>query len=150
MQARLGGLSLDVATAFLHSKLGDFPLVVDSTNPPNLIDLTGGTAPFSPKFTLNVGASYDFIVSSDMTVTPRIDVSHVSDANGAVFESPKTLIPSRTLVNAALRFDMQKWYAEAYGTNLGDKRYVAGVQDIGNIWYPGAPRQYGVRAGVDF
>ena len=150
MQARLGAFSFDVAAAFLDSKLGDFPLVVDSTDPPNLINLTGGTAPFSPEFTLNVGASYDFLVDANMTVVPRIDVSHVSDANGAVFESPKTLIPSRTLVNAALRFEMEKWYAEAYGTNLADKRYVAGVQDIGNIWYPGAPRQYGLRLGADF
>jgi iron complex outermembrane recepter protein len=66
------------------------------------------------------------------------------------FKAPQTLIPSRTLVNAALRLDMKSWYAEAYGTNLSDKRYVAGVQDIGNIWYPGQPRQYGLRAGFDF
>ena len=150
LQARLGHFNFDIATAFLDSELGTFPDVVDSTNPPAIVNLSGATAPFSPEFTLNVGGSYELFVRDGLTITPRIDVSHVSDANGAVFESPKTLLPSRTLVNAALRFDLEKWYAEAFGTNLGDKRYVAGIQDIGNIWYPGAPRQYGLRAGVNF
>ena len=99
---------------------------------------------------MNVGASYDFELASGLLVTPRVDVSYVSEQNGAVFESPRTLIPERTLVNAAVRFDMGSWYAEAFGTNLSDKHYVAGVQDIGNIWYPGAPRQYGLRAGWTF
>jgi iron complex outermembrane recepter protein len=156
MQARLDQFTFDVAAAFLDSELGVFPDVVDPTNPPapgappNFVNLSGGTAPFSPEFTLNVGASYEFIVSPGLSLTPRVDVSHVDDANGAVFESPRTLIASRTLVNAALRMDRDRWYAEAYGTNLADKRYVAGVQDLGNIWYPGAPRQYGLRVGVSF
>jgi iron complex outermembrane receptor protein len=154
MQALLGNLRLDLAAAYLHSELGDFPDVVDPTVPPTipptLTNLTGGTAPFAPEFSLNVGTSYEFSLGSGLSITPRVDISHVSDQNGAVFESPRTLIPERTLVNAALRFDMGTWYAEAYGTNLGDKRYVAGVQDIGNIWYPGAPRQYGLRAGWNF
>jgi iron complex outermembrane receptor protein len=119
-------------------------------DPPNFTNLTGGTAPFAPEFSLNVGASYEFLVGGDNSLTPRVDVSYVSDQNGAVFEVPQTLIPSRTLINAALRLDMKSWYAEAYGTNLGDKRYVAGVQDIGNIWYPGQPRQYGLRVGINF
>jgi iron complex outermembrane receptor protein len=150
MQARLGNFRMDMAAAYLDSELGDFPDVVDPTNPPNLTNLTGGTAPFAPEFTLNVGASYDFAINDALSFTPRVDVSYVSDQNGAVFEAPQTLIPSRTLINAALRLDSGSWYVEAYGTNLSDKRYVAGVQDIGNIWYPGQPRQYGLRAGFDF
>jgi iron complex outermembrane receptor protein len=156
MQARLGNFRMDFAAAFLDSELGDFPDVVDPFNPvppgepPNLINLTGGTAPFAPEFSLNVTASYEFALGESMSLTPRVDVSHVSDQNGAVFEVPQTLIASRTLVNAALRLDNGTWYAEAYGTNLGDKRYVAGVQDIGNIWYPGQPRQYGLRVGWNF
>jgi hypothetical protein len=86
--------------------LGDFPDVVDPTVPPTvpptLTNLTGGTAPFAPEFSLNIGASYDFAVSNGMSITPRVDVSHVSDQNGAVFESPRTLIPERTLINAEL------------------------------------------------
>ncbi|MBD8545151.1 hypothetical protein [Sphingomonas sp. CFBP 8760] len=37
---------------------------------------------------------------------------------------------------------------EAYGTNLGDKDYVSG--QTGNNEFYGAPRQYGVRASVNF
>lgn len=157
LQARMGHFSFDIAASGLDSKLGTFPDVVDPfvaqpapPAPPITTNLSGGKAPFSPKFTLNVGASYEFVASSSMRVTPRIDIAHVSDQNGAVFSRPNVLIPERTLINAAVRFDLEKWYAEAYGTNITDKRYVAGVQDIGNIWYPGAPRQYGLRAGVNF
>jgi iron complex outermembrane receptor protein len=150
LQARLGNFRMDLAAAYLDSELGDFPDVVDPTNPPNLTNLTGGTAPFAPEFSLNVGASYEIPLNDRLRLTPRVDVSHVSDQNGAVFEAPQTLIPSRTLINAALRLDNGTWYAEAYSTNLTDKRYVAGVQDIGNIWYPGQPRQYGLRAGWNF
>jgi iron complex outermembrane receptor protein len=154
MQARIGNFRADFAAAYLDSELGTFPNVVDPTvpptDPPTLTNLSGGTAPFAPEFTLNVGASYEFAFSSGMTFTPRVDVAYVEDQNGAVFEAPQTLIPSRTLINAALRLDVNDWYVEAYGTNLSDKRYVAGVQDLGNIWYPGAPRQYGLRIGVDF
>ena len=154
MQARLGNFRIDLAAAYLDSELGTFPNVVDPFAPPSvppaLTNLTGGTAPFAPEFSLNVGASYEFELSSSMSLTPRVDVSHVSDQNGAVFEVPQTLIQERTLINAALRLDSGTWYVEAYGTNLSDKHYVAGVQDIGNIWYPGQPLQYGLRAGFDF
>jgi hypothetical protein len=110
MQALLGNWRIDLTTAFLDSELGDFPDVVDPTVPPTipptLVNLTGGTAPFAPEVSVNVGASYDFELASGLLVTPRVDVSYVSDQNGAVFESPRTLIPERTLVNAAARFDM--------------------------------------------
>ena len=54
----------------------------------------------------------------------------------------------RTLVNAGLRTEKGRWYADLNVMNAFDKRYLAGVQDLGNIWYPGAPRQYGLLVGV--
>lgn len=157
LQAQLGAFSLDFAAAYLKSELGTFPRVVNPFDPPvppqttpNFVTVSGGRSPFSPEITVNVGGAYEFGVSDRLSITPRIDVSYVDDSNGALIEHPATFLPSRTLVNAALRFDLQTWYAEAWVTNAGDKRYVAGIQDIGNIWYPGAPRQYGVRFGVDF
>jgi len=157
LQARVGAVGFDMAAAYLHSELGTYPRVVNPFDPPvppqttpNFVSVSGGRSPFSPEFTLNVGGSYEFEMSSAFTIVPRIDVSYVSDANGSLIENPATLLSSRTLVNAGIRFDMTKWYADAWITNATDKRYVAGIQDIGNIWYPGAPRQYGVRVGVDF
>ena len=154
LQAHLGAMSLDFAATFLDSELGRFPRVFVTPPPPFTPyyddDLTHANAPFSPKFTLNVGGSYRIALGNEMFFTPRVDIAHVANQNGAVFEQPFTLIPKRTLINAALRLEKDKWYGEAYSTNLTDKRYVAGIQDLGNIWYPGAPRQYGLRAGVNF
>ncbi len=153
MQVRLGGFGFDFAATYLDSELGDFPDVF--VNPPApftpyTTNLSGGEAPFAPEFSLNVGASYDFSLSSAFTLTPRVDVAYVSDQNGAVFGEVFTRIPSRTLINASLRLEADAWFGEFYGTNVTDKRYVAGIQDLGNIWYPGAPRQYGLRVGYNF
>lgn len=149
LQAKLGGFGLDFAAAYLHSELGTFPRVVDPFNG-GFISISGGRSPFSPEVTVNVGASYAFDVSSELTITPRLDLSYVDESNGALIEHPATLLPSRTLLNGGLRFDMGTWYADAWVTNATDERYVAGIQDIGNIWYPGAPRQYGIRVGWVF
>lgn len=148
LQAQFGAFGLDFAAAYMDSELGTYPQVIDPFNG-GLITISGSRSPFSPELTLNLGTSYA-IETGSFTVTPRIDVSYVSESNGALFENPATLIPSRTLLNAGLRFDMKSWYADAWITNATDKRYVAGIQNIGTIWYPGAPRQYGVRVGVDF
>jgi iron complex outermembrane recepter protein len=148
LQAQFGAFALDAAAAYLDSELGSFPEVFDPFNG-GFITITGGRSPFAPELTLNLGLSYA-IQATALTVTPRVDVSYVEDSNGALFENPATLIPSRTLLNGGLRFEMKSWYVDAWITNATDKRYVAGIQNIGTIWYPGAPRQYGVRVGVDF
>jgi iron complex outermembrane recepter protein len=152
-QARFGGFNIDAAAAYMHSDLGLYrdvirPAFIDPTGTPITID--GGTAPFSPGFSLNVGMSYEFRIDDESTLTPRIDFSHVSEQNGALFEGPETTLPARTLVNAGLRLQKDKIYIDAYMTNLTNHRYLAGVQDLGAIWYPGAPRQYGVKIGYDF
>jgi iron complex outermembrane receptor protein len=149
LQAQLGAIGLDFAAAYLDSELGTYPRVVDPFSG-GFVTISGGRSPFSPELTLNLGLSYEISASNTLSITPRVDVAYVSESNGSLIENPATLLPSHTLVNAALRFDMQSWYADAWITNAGDKRYVAGIQDIGNIWYPGAPRQYGIRVGVDF
>jgi iron complex outermembrane receptor protein len=152
LQTRLGKLSLDSALAILKSKLGTYPRVVSPflVAPDNVISISGGKTPFAPEFSFNIGGSYEFGLAADATLTPRLDVSYQSEQSGSLIVAPNTKLAARTLVNAGLRLEKANWYADLYGTNLFDERYVAGIQDLGNIWYPGAPRQYGVRAGVKF
>jgi iron complex outermembrane receptor protein len=151
-QARFGSFNVDAGISLLRSKLGTYPAVVSPflPAPDNIISISGGRAPFAPEFTFDVGASYAFDLASNMSLTPRIDVSHKSDQSGSLIVAPQTHLDARTLVNSEVHYAWKKWYAEAYVTNMFDKRYVAGIQDSGNIWYPGALRQYGLRFGVTF
>lgn len=152
LQAKLGQFSLDTSLALLDSKLGEFPNVVSPFLPPpdNVITITGGETPFAPKVSFNLGVSYEFQMASAMTVTPRIDVSSQSKQSGSLIVNPATRLNARTLLNAGVRIEKDNWYVDLFGTNLTDRRYVAGIQDLGNIWYPGAPRQYGLKVGVNF
>ena len=152
LQARLGGFHFDASVAYLDSKLGDFPNVVSPFLPPpnNVISISGGKSPFAPKFAFNGGARYEFLVSEDTTITPRVDVSSQSKQLGALFDVPETRLPSRTLINAGLMVQKGPFSVDFWVENLADKRFVAGIQDLGRIWYPAAPRQYGVKLGFEF
>ncbi len=151
-QAKFGNLSLDAAFSFIDSELGEFPDVVSPflMAPNNVITITGAKTPFSPKYTFNIGASYAIDFGNGLTVTPRVDLSHQAKQLGALFDAPQTRLPERTLLNAGLRFNYDAVYIDVWGTNLTDERYVAGIQDLGSIWYPGPPRQYGVKVGINF
>lgn len=152
LQARLGKFNIDTSLALLDSELGTHPRVVSPFLPPpdNIISISGGETPFAPKVSFNVGLSYDAQLGNGMTVTPRVDVSSQSKQSGSLIVAPNTRLPGRVLVNAGLRLERNKWYVDLFGSNLTDKRYVAGIQDLGNIWYPGAPRQFGIKAGLNF
>jgi iron complex outermembrane receptor protein len=152
VQAQLGAFHLDASLALLESNLGTYPRVVSPflTAPNNIISISGGDSPFSPPVAFNALASYEFELSSDLTLTPRVAVSYASASNGTLIPDPSTRLPSRTLVNAGLRLDGGNWYGELWASNLFDERYLAGVQNFGNITFPGAPRQYGLRLGFRF
>jgi iron complex outermembrane receptor protein len=148
VQAALSGWNIDASFAYLHSRLGTFNDVLFPALSPDPVTITGGQAPFSPEFSFSVGVGYEILAGDGITVTPRVDASSQSSQSGSLADAPQTHKGGRTLVNAQLRVEKGKWYGELYGMNLTDKRYLAGVQDLGNIWYPGTPRQYGLRAGL--
>ncbi len=152
MQAQLNNLRLDVSLAYLHSELGTFPNVISPflQAPNNVIAITGAKTPFAPEFSFNAGASYQIEVNDRIVITPRVDISGQSKQNGALFQAPQTKLPGRTLLNAGLMIEYDAVSIDFWVRNLTDKRFVAGIQDLGNIWYPAAPRQYGVRVAYRF
>jgi iron complex outermembrane receptor protein len=149
IQARLGNFNFDASLALLESNLGTYPPVV-SPFTGQVVTISGAQAPFSPSFAFNALASYEFPLGGEYTLTPRATFSYVSSQNGTLIEDPSTTMGSRTLVNAGLRLDSGRWYAELWATNLFDERYLAGVQNFGNQAFPGPPRQYGLRFGIRF
>jgi iron complex outermembrane receptor protein len=151
-QARLGEFSLDASMALLRSELGTYPRVVSPflPAPNNIISISGGKTPFAPEFSLNTGASYRFEIGEDFALTPRLDVSCVSEQSGSLIVAPNTRLAGRTLLNGGVRLQKDDWYVDVNITNMTDERYVAGIQDLGNVWYPGDPRMYQLKVGTAF
>jgi iron complex outermembrane receptor protein len=169
-QAHVGGLHVDVGAAYMDSKLGTFSDVYDPFSDPtqpigplnqgpppapqiaHIVNLSGARVPFSPEFTGNLGLAYDIGLGAGLTLTPRVDVSHIGNSQAALWSEPWVTLQSRTLVNGMLTLQpaSKKWSAALWITNAGDKDYVAGIQNNATLYYAGAPRQYGVRVKYNF
>jgi iron complex outermembrane receptor protein len=114
----------------------------------------GRVLPLSPEWTLNAGLQYEYLLSNDWSLTPRVQWSYVSEQNATPFPSVLTEVPGRHLLDARLTLNMEMFRLEAYGSNLTGKTYIASqIQDTSSAtggFIFGAPRQYGVRGTVRF
>ncbi len=110
-QARSGGFSLDFGVAYSDSELGTFSDVIDPFRPPgdangdgvpdNVVNLSGAKVPFSPELTGNIGIAYDFSLGN-LTLTPRVDYSHIDETQAALWDSPMVTLAARDLINAQI------------------------------------------------
>ena len=175
IQAKLGAFGFDLGGSFVESslshamfvntralpapgatRLGPQCPVGTPSNPPVCFDYTGyyisesgGPNPYSPKWTFNSGVQYTLQLSSDTTLTPRMDYAYVGSQYTNLLYSPVTdLLPSRSLLSAQLALERRAWLVEAYGRNLANREYVTG--QFNNNEFYGPPREYGLRASYRF
>ncbi len=120
-QALIGKFSLDFGVAYLDSELGTFSDVVDPfrTPPDNVVNLSGARSPFTPEWTGNIGLAYDF-KAGNFTVTPRVDVSYVSETQAALWDTPLETLDARTLTNAQIV--LAPGLGQVVGNPLGHQR----------------------------
>jgi|SRR5882672_1327674 len=160
-QARFGHFSMDIGAAYLDSKLGTFSdvydpfRVADCPTPPSacaIVNLSGAHSPFSPEFTGNLGLAYDIPIGSGFLLTPRIDISSISETQAALWDTPMVTLEARTLVNGLLTLEpvSKKWSGQFWITNAGDEHYIAGIQNNATLYYAAPPRQLGVRLQYNF
>jgi iron complex outermembrane receptor protein len=148
-QAHIDNFYFDLAVAYMTSDIGDFDDVIDPfTGEPT--NLSGRRTPYSPKVTFNSGVAYDFFLGDAMgglRLTPRVDVSYVSDTQSKLWDTPLVEISQRTLVNTrlVLAAPNDKWTAAAWMTNALDQEYVTGIQNLATLYYAGRPREYGLK-----
>lgn len=175
IQARTHGFTFDAGLAYVDSKLAnvsfidqraalrDFPGITlprqcasgETQNPAICLDYApytrstaGGPNLFSPKWTYNLGARYDLHLG-DATVTPQVNYAYVGPQFTYIGYSPiSDRISGRGLLSAQLGIAWKNFNVDIYGTNLTNKEYVTGQN--GNNEFYGAPREYGVRARVNF
>jgi len=158
-QARFGALSFDIGGNVTRSSIGEF-FAVDprrgiitvapcdpETGPGNAacVNLKGRDQTYAPKFTFNVGASYEIPLGNGSKLTPRINYGHIGPQWATLFET-RTFgdrIEDRNIVNAQLAYGNGGLTVTAYATNLTDQHYPAALNS--GLYFAGAPRQYGLK-----
>lgn len=172
LQAKFGGFTLDGSIAYVDSHLAGLTFVNTRAIPsgtlgpqcptgtpsnppvcfdyaPAIITSNGGPNLYSPKWTYNLSAAYEIALGGDLTLTPRVNFSHVGDRYTYLAYSPVSdRIAAHDLLSASLALQIGPASVELYGTNLTRERYVAGQFGLNEFY--GAPREYGLRVGFEF
>lgn len=174
IEGRFGGFAFDGGVAYVDSELDGLTFINTRLLPPGNLgpqcavgvpsappvcfdyvpfvqSTSGGPNLYSPEWTYNVGAQFTFEMGAATTLTPRVNYSYLGSRFTYVAYSPVSdKLESRGLVSALLTLRHDNWFVEAHGTNLADKKYSSGQASASLNEFYGAPREYGIRAGMDF
>ena len=106
-------------------------------------DLSGNEQTYAPNLTYNLGAQYDFRISDNDTVTPRVNFAHVSHQWATLFENVAAgdYLAPRNILGASVAWTHGTFTATLYGYNLTDEHYITTA--LPPIRIAGAPRQFG-------
>lgn len=174
IEARFDAFAFDAGFAYVDSDLDGFTFVNERRLPPGnlgpqcpsgmpsspplcfdyapfMTTTSGGPNLYSPKWTYNVGVEYSIRLGDGATLTPRMNYAYAGSRYTYIaYSSVSDRIEDYGLVSALLMFRTGDWHVTAYGTNLADKEYVSGHASASRNEFYGAPREYGLRVGLDF
>ncbi len=143
------GLNLNAAVGYTNSKFVDVPASVGPIN--------GNKLPFSPEWTLSLGAEYKIDLGGSGSITPRVDYRYQARTYFTAFNLPFEQQEGYGLLGARITYadPSDRYTLSVYGQNLTDKKYYTFGQNAlaaqGVAYnYIGRPREYGVTAGVKF
>lgn len=158
---------LNANASLLRARFGAYPQATDLITG-SVIDVSGNTLPRAPRFTFNLGASYDFNTERG-SLTARFDTRYSSTYYLTEFNDRPIVMGGNTLdiygatatqraftqSRASLRYAPLdgSWYAEAFVDNIEDKQTLGAVliaNTIGMNAAYGPPRTFGVKAGISF
>ncbi|RVT42279.1 TonB-dependent receptor [Sphingobium algorifonticola] len=143
------GLRFDIALGYTHSEFQDVPALVGPIN--------GNQLPFSPEWTVGLGAEYQADLGSLGTLTPRVDFRYQARTYFTAFNLPLEQQAGYGILNGRLTWKDadRRFSASVYGLNLTDKEYYTFGQDAltsqGVAYtYLGRPREFGITLGYSF
>lgn len=130
---------------------------------PYVVSLSGTQNPYTPKFSADLTLNYRFRLTGNSSLLPSVTYSYTGPQFDSVFQTvPQpngTTIPTnyyeltaRHLLNVSLTYNYGEWQLQAFCNNCANQVYVAGAGGVstGDVWYYGAPRQYGLRINRGF
>ena len=118
------------------------------------VDFAGDEFPYTPRWQLNGGATYDASISSDLGLQANVTVSHQSRTSGALGDEAGFEIKPYTLVNASVTLidSANGFRVGAYARNLFNENYWTAADILTDTTFrvPALPRTYGVTLGYRF
>jgi iron complex outermembrane receptor protein len=151
----LAGVTLNAAGTYLDSRvtsnffnLGPYPL-----GPTDQLNFKGEAFPFTPRWSLQYGARYDWHLVNDMTAFVSADASYQSRSSAAFGAqeasadgAPALEIEPYGLLNLAAGVDQGHWRAQIWGKNVTDKYYWNSVNYVFDtvVKLAGMPATYGI------
>jgi iron complex outermembrane receptor protein len=161
---QFGGLAFNFGGGYLHARFDGSSCITDTnlagTDPgcPTGLRLVpdGRVLPFAPEWTMNAGIQYEIpLGGDDMSLTPRLQWSYLSQQVATPFPSFNTIVPEHNVFDARLTLQINRSYKlEGFVMNFTDRHYIASQlqnsssADGGSIY--GAPRTWGIRAVAKF
>jgi outer membrane receptor protein involved in Fe transport len=157
------GLTLNAAATYLDSKVtsdffdtGPYPL-----GPSNLINFKGEAFPFTPKWSLQYGARYDWSVGDTYRAFISAQASYQSRSSAAFGAQEAVADNAPSLqINAYSLLDLTagigpadgRWRAEIWGRNVTDTYYWHSVNYVSDtvVRLTGEPATYGVRVSYRY
>jgi iron complex outermembrane receptor protein len=128
-------LSIDASLGYLDDSFDSitdpppFGLVT-----PTSVATLNSTLPFTPEWQASLGVGYEFQLTENLSLTPRVDVSYTDQQYFDAGNSPEIAqLDSVTIVNGALVLadDGGRWRMTLRGDNLTDELYpVAGTSSL--------------------
>lgn len=116
----------------------------------------GDPVPNIPRWTFNVGARLDQPITQNLDLVGSVNYRHVGNYQSGLGTSgdPQNPIRRYGVADLDLGVENNRFSAGIFVRNLFDKYYVTNIMDLligfGPQQQPGAPRVFGVRAGVNF
>ena len=158
----LGGLTLNAAVTYLDSKVtGDFinygPYVLSAAD---TVNFKGEAFPFTPKWSVNYGARYDWRLTDTLGAFVGFDASYQSMTTSAFgdtaahAEGPHLYNKAYSLLNltAGVKSLDGRWRAEVWGKNVTNTYYwnSAFYEFDPDVRYTGMPATYGVTVSFQY
>jgi iron complex outermembrane receptor protein len=143
----MDNLRFDFNLAYQDHKYTDFELEGQ--------DLTDLVVPYSPKWKVSGGITYDAALGNAGTLTMNTTVAYTSESFMSVFNSLRTDMGERTLWDASATWrDLnERYHVTLYVKNILDERYRIAANSVAGLWnftLWSRPREYGVQFGVTF
>jgi iron complex outermembrane recepter protein len=121
-------------------------------------DISGNSLPNAPEFSVNLGIAYAWQLSNGMEMVAATNYYWQDEFYTRVFNTDNDTLEEWDVWNATLSLFSAdgKWYAEAWGRNLGDEDHITGQylgdQAIGltTNQFLLEPRTYGLTLGYNF
>ena len=107
----------------------------------SITDLSGLAFPYAPKWTLSAGANVRFGGGFNANVNASYRSPVMTDVSIPQVDGR---VGARTLVNARIGYDANRWSLSLFANNLFDEKYDQYVNDFTNFAVIGAPRSIGV------